>query len=173
MIRNSDDQNYIMHWAQLDESFLRKVFTGAELLLYKLVVIYDLQPSKKYSFEKEKALKRFRRLADRNILDSKLEPIFKEILHTRNAFAHSFLPIHEISYKDFPLEMCFGETINGGSYVDYDTFGDSKDGLFVSDARRITDHMIDRFCSRQLSQIDRNRLFRICDGLLTRRSLLP
>jgi hypothetical protein len=79
MIRNSDDQNYIMHWAQLDESFLRKVFTGAELLLYKLVVIYDLQPSKKYSFEKEKTLKRFRRLADRNILDSKLEPIFKEI----------------------------------------------------------------------------------------------
>jgi hypothetical protein len=155
--------NFILSWPALDERFLRRLFTGVELLVFKICHFLLENQSRSYHFESERLRKRVRRIESLlEVADwrSYLE-ILDEILFTRDAFAHSFLDIFDITYKGKPLRICFEDRTSAAT----------GDVTFMDDIRFFFDPIFRVFLQHQLSQVDKEKLFRACDQLIKRRTL--
>jgi len=102
--------NYLISHPVLDEKFLRRVFTGLELLLYKLCHITLEAQDRDYSFEKQKTIARFNRLKAKIDVENweTYKKIFLEVMSSRDYFAHSFIDVNKIPYRGVALENCFG-----------------------------------------------------------------
>jgi hypothetical protein len=153
--------NYIIAYPSLDEKFLRTLFTGIELLAFKLCHLLLENQKRGYHFETERFRARVRRM--RGFLgitnwEHYLE-ICDEILFTRDAFAHSFLDIRDITYRDVPLRHCF------------DRLSNFNGKAFMEDVRLFVDPIHRVFSQHQLMQVDTDKLFRSCDQLIKRRTL--
>jgi hypothetical protein len=174
MARDQNDYNFLMHDARLDEKSLRRIFTGIELIVFKLFVLSTEGLSSRYDFESEKTKVRFGKLVRARVLDEAFRDVFDEVLFTRNAFSHSFLDVGEIAYKTKPLHDCFGVSGVGRVHLNHDQFDNPNDtGVFLFDTKRLTDHLVDRFRAVQFKQIDQEKLFKLCDRLLRERKMLP
>jgi hypothetical protein len=155
--------SYIISYPTLDEKFLRRLFTGIELLAFKICHLLLEGQKRGYHFESESLRKRVHRM--KNILEvpdwERYLGIFDEILFTRDAFAHSFMDIFDITYKGIPLKACFDRISNaamGGT-------------IFMNDVRFFFDPIYRVFSQHQLDQVDKEKLFRSCDQLIKRRTL--
>ncbi len=168
----ADDRplNYITFSPNLTEKFLRNVFTGIEYILYKLCHIILENHRTDYHFETQKTAARVNRLRlHLNVPDwNRFRSIFDELIHVRNAFAHSFLDIEEIKFRGERLDECFGATHLGRSYINHD-IDDLR--LFLDDLDEFFDPVLNLFVEHQLSQIDKDKFFRLCDTILKARSL--
>lgn len=165
--------NYLMHGIQLDDASLRRLFTGIELLVFKLICLRT-EVGKRYDLESESATVRFGKLVKAGVLPKSLKDAFDNITWTRHAFAHSFLEAHELPFRNVPLEDCFGTTFLGGQHLDETMFAsDQQIGVFIFEVQHLTDTLIECFRPVQFKQIDIDKLFSICDRLLRPRKLLP
>lgn len=88
----------------------------------------------------------------------------------RNAFAHSFVALEDIRYRGVPLRLCFGQSYLGRTYGAEDEVDGRK---FADDARAFVKPLIETFSRFQLRQIDKKKLFRLCNSVLKERSLAP
>ena len=153
--------NYIIAYPALDEKFLRRLFTGMELLAFKLCHLLLKNQKRGYHFETEKFRVRLRHM--RNFLSvsdwDHYVDICDEILFTRDAFAHSFLDIGDITYRAVPLRRCF------------DRLSHFDGKAFMEDVRPFLGPIHSLFERHQLRQIDADKLFRSCDELIKRRTL--
>jgi hypothetical protein len=150
--------NYIIAFPDLTETFLRKLFTGTELLLYKLSHIVIEKQRRGYHFETEKSRTRFKKLQDIfNVHDWKEYKImFDELMFVRDAFAHSFIDLAKIEYYKVPLQHCFGYTYLGRTDV---RVAHGVSHIFTDDLRSFFDPISRCFEAHQLEQ-DSRRLNR-------------
>jgi hypothetical protein len=165
-------ENYLLAFPELDEKFLRNAFTGFELVVFKLCHIALESQQADYHWETETTRQRIKRLAPSLSLPDTKEylRLFDEIFFVRDAFAHTFLPVNEIKYKEVPLSECFGETFVGLSKSDAKAFGAS---IFTDDLSKIFEPVMNLFKQYQLKQIDSTKFQKLCDRLLASRSLSP
>lgn len=167
-----DDVHYLTAFPQLDEKFLRTAFTGFELVLYKLCHIVLEGQRRDYHFERQKTAQRFRRLLD-SIGDfdrKRLSFLFDNIFAVRDAFAHSFVPVERLQYRNVELRDCFGETYLGNTRDGGLAVGETS---FVQDLRELFVPFISLFIENQLDQLDAEKFSKLCDALLMERSLSP
>ena len=163
--------DYITIRPELDEKFLRKVFTGLELILYKICHVILEDQRRSYNFEHQKTTPRFNRLKEHVQVENWLyyREIFGEIISARNYFSHSFIDVEKIPYRGVPLDVCFGRSSKGRRQG----FLPSTLGFtFVDDLRFLITPLLNLFSSHQLKQIDREKFFKLCDHLLKSRSLI-
>jgi hypothetical protein len=170
--RGKIHENYLLAHPNLDDKFLRQIFTGFELLLYKLCHIHFHEQSREYQWETEKTRQRIRRLKTVLDVSSWLDYTegFDEIFFVRDAFAHSFIEIENIKYRGIPLSECFGNSYLGDSMR-----GAAADGarIFMDDVTILFEPIMNVFKTIQLRQIDERKFAKLCDRLLTSRSLAP
>jgi hypothetical protein len=166
------DAIYLIAYPELSEKFLRQVFTGFELVIYKICHIVLEDQKANYSWEKETTRQRMRRLESILGLSNwdEFYGIFDDIFFVRDAFAHSFVPLENIKYNGVPLRECFGESYRGHTLDDATQYGAR---LFTDDLKRLFEPIINLFCQHQLKQIDAQKFFKLCDRLLMERSLSP
>jgi hypothetical protein len=162
--------SYILHLPDLNEKFLRRLFTGIELVAFKLCHLAIENQRRDYHFESEHLRQRIRKL--KRILTvedwNQYVSTFDEIQFTRDAFVHSFIELEEIPYKRVPLAHCFGYT-SVGQRGTHDVSFEGK--YFVDDVRYFFEPISQAFIERQLGQIDEHKFFRLCDQALKKRSL--
>jgi hypothetical protein len=172
-ILTSRSDHYLLAHAQLNEAYLRRVFTGLELIVYKLchIALEDQRPE--YHFESQKLAQRFKRLKSLlNVPDwAEFASLFDDISFVRNAFAHSFVPIEDLLYCDVPLKRCFGDSYLGRSFNDEEHAGSAR--IFTNDLKRLFDPIMKMFYEKQLLQMDSRKFVKLCDRLLMKRSLSP
>jgi len=169
---NQQTDNYLIAFPELDEKFLRQAFTGFELVVYKICHIALESQRTDYHWETEKTRARFRRLQPLLALpdwNSYFE-LFDEIFFVRDAFAHSFIPLVDIRYRQVRLDDCFGESFVGHTRDAAATYGAR---IFLNDLRTLFDPVMNLFKQYQLKQIDSSKLFKLCDRLLMARTLSP
>jgi hypothetical protein len=174
MTEKPDDYNFLTHSLSLDEQGLRRLFTGIELLVYKLNVLTGTTPrERRERFEGGKTKIRFKRLVERKVLPGEVKELFDEVMFTRNAYAHSFLDVREITYYEVPLASCFG-TGWLAEHIDENRFP-SPDAprVFTHDVRQLTDQLIGKFRPIQFQQLDKEKLFDLCDRKIQRRKMIP
>jgi hypothetical protein len=124
-------------------------------------------------FEGGKIWHWFNALVERGVLPDTLPAMFDEANLTRNAFAHSIMDVEEITYRGIPLARCFGEMMYGG-HLDHELFPNSKtEGVFAYDMEQLTNLLIDKFVPRQFDQLDKRKLFELCDRAMQKRKLIP
>lgn len=164
-------QNYILFDHDLNEKFLRKIFTGIELLLFKSIHIILHEQSADYTFEREKTYARLNALRDKLQIDDfcKYKSVFDDVFFVRDAFAHSFIKICDIKYNGVPLDECFGGSHLGKTL--WRAIDDDGARCFIDDVKYIFAPLHSLFASVQLQQFDANKLFILCDALTRKRSL--
>jgi hypothetical protein len=169
---SNKDVNYLIAHADLNEKFLRQVFTGFELVLYKIchIVLEDQKPE--YHWETQKTRARFRRLRDLLVVPdwAEFQCLFDEIFYVRDSFAHSFIPLDEIKYNSVALKDCFGYSYVGRQLSDGKSYGAR---IFTEDLERLFEPIMKLFYLHQLKQIDAKKFHKLCDRLLMRRSMSP
>jgi hypothetical protein len=163
--------NYLTIHPQLNEKFLkflRRVFTGLELILYVMCYIMFEKQRHDYEWETEKTRVRFAKFAsllkvkDQNDYDK----LFDDIFFVRDAFAHSFIAVDKIKYRGVPLSKSFGVTYTWAVHTNAEhIFIDGLDELFAP--------IMSLFCEHQMKQIDGNKFARMCNKLLGSRGLGP
>jgi hypothetical protein len=165
------NDNYLLLFPNLDDKFLRQLFTGFELVVYKLCHIYPENQSREYHWETEKTRQRLRRLEGVLKVDnwSDYVELFDEIFFVRDAFAHSCIEIEDIKYRHVRLCDCFGDSYLGHSMRDGETYGAR---IFMDDVKKLFEPITSMFETVQLKQIDESK-FAICDRLMMSRSLEP
>jgi hypothetical protein len=167
-----NDRNYLIAFPDLNEKFLREVFTGFELVLYKICHIVLEDQKAEYHWETQKTRKRFKRL--RTLLAMQdwkdFERLFDNIFFVRDAFAHSFVSLEDIKYDDVPLRDCFGDSYLGHTRRESEVHGAR---IFTDDLTKLFEPIIKLFCEHQLKQIDARKLHKLCDRLLMQRSMSP
>jgi hypothetical protein len=163
------DDNYLLFGPNLDEKYLRRLFTGIELIVFKLYHIACTSSNPNVHFEQFKTKQLLNRL--RTILNlqnwAEYIEIFDELFFVRNAFVHPFVGLENITYRGVRLRDCFGDSYLGHSY-DLDSDDVRK---FTDDVRAFVKPLIENFCRFQLEQIDKEKLFRLCNSILKARSL--
>ena len=166
------DAIYLIAYPELNEKFLRQVFTGFELVIYKICHIVLEDQKANYNWEKETTRQRMRRLEPILGLPNwdEFYRIFDDIFFVRDAFAHSFVPLNDIKYNGVPLSQCFGESFLGHTLDDAAQHGAR---LFTDDLKKLFEPIINLFCQHQLKQIDAQKFYKLCDRLLMSRSLSP
>jgi hypothetical protein len=166
------NDNHIIFGPDLDEKYLRRLFTGIELVIFKLYHIACTDSDPDVHFEQLKTkqmLNKLRKIFNRADWVDYVE-LFDELFFVRNAFAHSFVELEDIQYRGVPLRDCFGESYSGRSYgSDHEEVSHK----FTVDARLLVKPLIETFSRFQLQQIDRKKLFRLCHSVLKERSLVP
>jgi hypothetical protein len=171
MTEKPDDYNFLTHSLSLDEKGLRGLFTGIELLLYKLDVLSRDVPGER--FEGGKTIKRFNSLVKSNVLPGELKQLFDEVMFTRDSFAHSFLDVREITYYGVPLGSSFG-TGRLSEHIDENRFPNPDvPRVFTHDVRQFTDQLIAKFRPVQFQQLDKEKLFDLCDRTIQKRKMIP
>ena len=166
------NETYLIAFPHLEEKYLRQVFTGFELVLYKIchIALEDQRPD--YHWETQKTRQRFRRL--KKLLDvpdwAEFEYLFDHIFFVRDSFAHSFIPLEDIKYRGVPLGECFGVSYLGRSMNDGKDYGAR---IFVDDLKTLFDPIMKVFEQHQLKQIDAKKFHKLCDRLLMSRSMMP
>jgi hypothetical protein len=166
---NEVSGNYILFGPELSEKYLRKLFTGLELVLFKLyhVACKNSEPSVHFEQLKTKqTLNKLRKTLGMPDWDQ-YTTLFDELFFVRNAFAHSFVELEDIKYFGFPLRECFGDSYLGRSYR-----GNEAARIFMDDARAFVQPLITTFSRFQMEQIDKDKLFRLCISVLKMRSLM-
>jgi hypothetical protein len=160
--------NFLTMHPELTEKFLRTIFTGFELILYKVCHIVIEQQRADYEWESEKSRTRFRKVIGLLKLDNedRYKKLFDELFFVRDAFAHSFVEIDKIKYKYVPLSECFGHSFIGYSRC-------NADDIFVDDMNELFEPLMELFKRYQLAQIDASKFAKICNGLVNQRSLAP
>ena len=100
----------------------------------------------------------------------RLSALFDGLFFVRDAFAHSFIELEEIKYDGVPLAHCFGDSYLGQTQRDAEARGAS---IFTDDLTTLFNPIMKLFCEHQLKQIDAKKFHKLCDRLLTTRSLSP
>jgi hypothetical protein len=115
--RGKINEDYLLAHPELEDKFLRQIFTGFELLLYKLCHIHLHGQSRDYQWETEKTRQRIRKLETVLTVPSWSDyiEVFDEVFFVRDAFAHLFVEIENIKYRGVPLSECFGDSYRGYS----------------------------------------------------------
>ena len=161
------NDNHIIFGPNLDEKYLRRLFTGIELVIFKLYHIACTDSDPDVHFEQLKTkqmLNKLRKIIGRDDWTNYVS-LFDELFFVRNAFAHSFIELEDIRYKGVKLRDCFGDSSLGRSY-------DAGLGhKFTDDARAFVKPLIEVFGRFQLQQVDKRKLFRLCNSVLKNRSL--
>lgn len=164
--------NYLLFGPELNEKYLRHLFTGIELIIFKLYHIACKNNDPDIHFEQQKTkqtLNRLREIIDQSDWENYVN-LFDELFFVRNAFAHSFIDLEKIRYRGVALKRCFGETYLGRYY------GPEIGGscpIFFEDVCSFVNPLIDAFRRFQLKQIDDRKLFRLCNNELKTRNLAP
>lgn len=160
--------NYLTMHPELNEKYLRTVFTGFELLLYKLAHICLEKHAHDYQWESERTRRRFSRLCKLlKVHDEKIyKDLFDEIFFVRDAFAHSFVDVDKIKYRGAPLSQCFGQSWVGRSYA-------GASAIFIDDLNALYAPVMDLFMAHQFEQFDASKFARLCNSLVNTRSLGP
>lgn len=160
--------NHLIKHPDLGEKYLRRVFTGFELLLYKLCHLLFEQGRFDYKWETEKSRSRFRKILGQFDTNDRaaLADMFEEIFYVRDAFAHSFVDLADIIYRDIPLKHCFGETYLGGDY-------DHAPFRFIDDLNFLYSPFVAKFREMQWHQFDKNKFGAVCSAHIAKRSLGP
>jgi len=166
---DAENDNYLLFGPNLDEKYLRRLFTGIELIVFKLYHIACTRSDPNVHFEQFKTKQLLNKLRDIFNLQNWTEytELFDELFFVRNAFAHSFVDLEDITYRGVPLRDCFGDSYLGHSY---DLYSDSI-RKFTDDVRAFVRPLTESFCRFQLEQIDTEKLFRLCNSILKARSL--
>lgn len=166
------NDNHIIFAPALDEKYLRRLFTGIELVIFKLyhIACTDNDPDVHFEQQKTKQMLNKLRKTFGGIDWSEYLDLFDELFFVRNAFAHSFVELEDIRYRGVPLRLCFGQSYLGRTYEAANEEGSRK---FADDARVFVRPLIETFSRFQLRQIDEKKLFRICNSVLKERSLTP
>jgi hypothetical protein len=166
------NENYLVAHPELDDKFLRQIFTGFEFILYKLCHIHFHGQSRDYQWETEKTRQRIRKLETVLTVASWANylELFDEIFFVRDAFAHSFVEIEEIKYRGVPLSDCFGDSFRGHSMRDAAAHGAR---IFMDDVSALFEPIMHVFKTIQLRQIDEVKFAKLCDRLMISRSLAP
>jgi hypothetical protein len=162
--QNRPNQNHVTRWPELSEAFLRNLFTGTELLAFKACHIIFENQRYDYNWETEKTRIRVKKLLKHIDPSSAADRIadFEEIFYTRDAFAHTFVEIKNIKYKNTPLEYCFSkDSVH------------STDFNFIDDVDVFLKPIFGIFIERQWEQFDKNRFCALCDAEVRTRSLGP
>jgi hypothetical protein len=159
--KEKDPVNFILAYPALDEKYLRRLFTGIELLVFKVCHLQLENQRRDYHFETEKLRTRIRRMKILlNVPDwDHYLAIFDELWFVRDAFAHSFMDIDQIEYCNVPLRVCFEHPKQSTTRV------------FMDDVRSFFEPIFLQFHTDQLSQVDSDKLFRFCDQAIKRRAL--
>jgi hypothetical protein len=167
-----NNASYLIAYPNLDEKFLRQLFTGFELVLYKICHIVLEGQKTEYHWETQKTRQRFRRLKPLLALPdwTEFERLFDNIFFVRDAFAHSFIDLEDIKYDGVPLSECFGESYLGHTRADGKSYGAR---IFTNDLRELFEPIMNLFGQHQLKQIDARKFHKLCDRLLMPRSMSP
>lgn len=72
-----------------------------------------------YTFESSTTFKRFKRLQSCISVTNWGEffKSFEDFWYVRDAFSHTFIDLDKITYRDVPLDSCFGYTYTGASHT--------------------------------------------------------
>jgi hypothetical protein len=164
--------NYLLAHPDLTDKFLRQIFTGFELVLYKVCHIHIYEQSREYHWETEKTRQRIRKVKKLVAIDNWQEylELFDEIFFVRDAFAHSFIDIDDIKYRHVRLADCFGDSYLGRSMRSAAEYGGR---IFMDDVAALFAPIMSVFETIQLKQIDERKFAKLCDRLMTSRSLEP
>ncbi len=171
-LHRKNEENYLLAHPEPTDKFLRQIFTGFELVTYKLCHIHLHQLSRDYHWETEKTRQRIRKIKRCiavNDWDEYVE-LFDEIFFVRDAFAHSFIDIEDIKYRHVRLADCFGDSYLGGSMRDAERYGAR---IFMDDVAALFAPIMSVFETIQLKQIDERKFAKLCDRLMASRSLAP
>jgi hypothetical protein len=127
--------NYLLLFPNLDDKFLRRVFTGFELVIFKLCHICLENQKREYHWETEKTRQRLLRLKSVVKVDNWPDymELFDEIFFVRDAFAHSFIDIEDIKYRKVRLRDCFGDSYLGRSMREGEAYGAC---IFMDDVKK-------------------------------------
>jgi hypothetical protein len=172
LTHRKNEDNYLLAHPDLNDKFLRQVFTGFELVLYKLCHIHFHDQSRDYHWETEKTRQRLFKLKNCVTVGSWSEylELFNEIFFVRDAFAHSFIDIEDIRYRQVRLEECFGDSYLGRSLRGAGEYGAR---LFMEDVVTLFTPIMKVFERVQLKQMDERKFAKLCDRLMMPRSLAP
>lgn len=160
--------NYVSAHPELSEKFLRRLFTGLELLAFKLchIALENQQPA--YTFEQQRTIARINRL--QGLLGvgnwTEFKDALSEILFVRDSFAHSFIELDEICFRRTPLKDSFGDTYLGASHR-----AGHVSRVFMDDVDVVLVPIFIAFTEHQMKQLDASKFGALCDRLLKERSL--
>jgi len=80
------------------------------------------------------------------------------------------MEIEDIKYRGVPLSECFGDSYLGNHMRAAAAYGAR---IFMDDVRTLFEPIMDAFETVQLKQIDERKFAKLCDRLMTPRSLAP
>jgi hypothetical protein len=159
-------RHYLTMHPKLDEKYFREIFTSFEMIIFKICHIFYEDMRHDYTFESQKTsqrLKRLKGLAGFEDWDA-YQKLFDEIWYVRDAFAHTFIELNEVCYRQVPLNACFGTTYTGAVY-------DEVEFRFSEDVEKMFDPLLALFMTRQVEQIDSKKFTALCDAALRPRTL--